>query len=96
MIVIDGAAEMAEGKKSVVLDLRDPAVRPAFDRLLSTADVVVESFRPGTARRLGVSAEDIRGRYPRLVHCAITGYGQTGPYAERPGHDLLPWAMTER
>jgi crotonobetainyl-CoA:carnitine CoA-transferase CaiB-like acyl-CoA transferase len=76
------------GKKSVVLDLKDPAARPAFDRLLSTADAVVESFRPATARRLGVSAEDIRGRYPRIVHCAITGYGQTGPYAERPGHDL--------
>ncbi len=76
------------GKKSVVLDLKDPAARPAFDRLLATADVVVESFRPGTAKRLGVSAADVRARHPRLVHCAITGYGQSGPYAERPGHDL--------
>jgi len=76
------------GKKSVVLDLKDPAARPAVDRLISTADVVVESFRPGTARRFGVSAEDVRSRHPRIVHCAITGYGQTGPYAERPGHDL--------
>jgi alpha-methylacyl-CoA racemase len=76
------------GKKSVVLDLKDPAARPAFDRLLATADIVLESFRPGTAKRLGVSAADVRARYPRIVHCAITGYGQTGPYAERPGHDL--------
>lgn len=76
------------GKKSVVLDLKDPSARPAFDRLLEQADVVLESFRPGTAKRLGVSAADIRARHPRIVHCAITGYGQTGPYAERPGHDL--------
>jgi crotonobetainyl-CoA:carnitine CoA-transferase CaiB-like acyl-CoA transferase len=76
------------GKKSVVLDLRDPAARDDFHRLLATADVVIESFRPAAARRLGVSGDDIRARHPRLVHCAITGYGQTGPYAERPGHDL--------
>jgi alpha-methylacyl-CoA racemase len=76
------------GKKSVAIDLKDPAARPAFDRLLAGADVVLESFRPGTARRLGVSAADVRARHPRIIHCAITGYGQTGPYADRPGHDL--------
>jgi crotonobetainyl-CoA:carnitine CoA-transferase CaiB-like acyl-CoA transferase len=76
------------GKKSVVLDLKDRAARPAFEMLLARADVVLESFRPGTAKRLGVSAADIRARHPRIIHCAITGYGQTGPYAERPGHDL--------
>jgi len=76
------------GKKSVALDLRDPDSAPVLDRLLDSADVVVESFRPRTARRLGVSGGEIRARHPRLVHCAITGYGQTGPYAERPGHDL--------
>lgn len=76
------------GKKSVVLDLKDPDARPVFDRLLASADIVVLSFRPGTAKRLGVSAADVRAKYPRIIHCAITGYGQTGPYAERPGHDL--------
>jgi crotonobetainyl-CoA:carnitine CoA-transferase CaiB-like acyl-CoA transferase len=76
------------GKKSVALDLRDPQARAALDRLLATADVVVESFRPAAARRLGVSGGQLRARHPALVHCAITGYGQTGPYAERPGHDL--------
>ena len=79
---------LGRGKKSVAVDLRDAAARPALDRLLGTADVVVESFRPGTARRLGVSGEAMRARWPRMVHCAITGYGQTGPYAELPGHDL--------
>jgi crotonobetainyl-CoA:carnitine CoA-transferase CaiB-like acyl-CoA transferase len=76
------------GKKSVALDLKEPADAEVLDRLVSTADVVVESFRPRTARRLGVDAAQLRAKYPRLVHCSITGYGQTGPYADRPGHDL--------
>jgi alpha-methylacyl-CoA racemase len=76
------------GKKSVALDLRRPDNAPLVQRLVASADVVVESFRPGTARRLGVSAEQLRAARPQLIHCAITGYGQTGPYAERPGHDL--------
>jgi len=76
------------GKKSVVLDLKRKENLEVLDRLIATADVVVESFRPRTARRFGVSGEQLRARHPRLVHCAITGYGQTGPYAERPGHDL--------
>jgi len=76
------------GKKSVALDLRVPASRATLDRLIDTADVMIESFRPKTARAIGVSAEQARARRPRLIHCAITGYGQHGPYAERPGHDL--------
>ena len=76
------------GKRSIALDLRDPASGPVFDALLSRADVVVESFRPATAERLGVSGPQIRARHPRLIHAALTGYGQTGPYADRPGHDL--------
>lgn len=76
------------GKKSVALDLRAPGSAATLDRLIGRADVVVESFRPRTARRLGVSGDAIRARHPRVIHCAITGYGQSGPYAERPGHDL--------
>jgi alpha-methylacyl-CoA racemase len=76
------------GKKSAALDLKNLADAEILDRLVATADVVVESFRPRTARRLGVDAQRLRERYPRLVHCSITGYGQSGPYAERPGHDL--------
>lgn len=76
------------GKRSVALDLRDPVSRPTLDALVAWADVVVESFRPAAARRLGVSGAQLRATHPRLVHVAITGYGQTGPYAERPGHDL--------
>jgi crotonobetainyl-CoA:carnitine CoA-transferase CaiB-like acyl-CoA transferase len=76
------------GKKSIALDVHQPGAASVINRLLATADVVMESFRPRTSRRLGLSAGQIRSRYPSLVHCAITGYGQTGPYAERPGHDL--------
>lgn len=76
------------GKRSIALDLRNPASGPIFDALLSRADVVVESFRPATAERLGVSGSRICSRHPRLIHAALTGYGQTGPYADRPGHDL--------
>lgn len=76
------------GKKSVALDLRVPASRATLDRLIDSADVMIESFRPATARAIGVSADQVRATRPRLIHCAITGYGQSGPYAERPGHDL--------
>jgi len=76
------------GKQSVALDLRDAASRALLDQLIDTADVVIESFRPKTARAAGVSADQTRATRPRLIHCAITGYGQHGPYAERPGHDL--------
>lgn len=76
------------GKRSVALDLRDPASASVLDSLLARVDVVVESFRPATAGRLGVSGPQIRARHPRLIHAALTGYGQTGPYADRPGHDL--------
>lgn len=76
------------GKKSVALDLRVAGNAAILDQLIASADVVVESFRPRAARRFGVAGGQLRERYPRLVHCAITGYGQTGPYADRPGHDL--------
>ena len=82
------------GKRSVALDLRDRASHPVLESLVAGADVVVESFRPAAARRLNVSGAQLCAKHPRLVHAAITGYGQTGPYAERPGHDLNYVAVT--
>jgi alpha-methylacyl-CoA racemase len=79
---------LGRGKKSVALDLKAPADRRSLQALVATADVVIESFRPATAERLGVTAAALRAQHPRLIHASITGYGQTGPYAERPGHDL--------
>jgi alpha-methylacyl-CoA racemase len=75
-------------KRSITLDLRADASAALLDRLLESADVLVESFRPRTARRLRVSAADVLPRHPRLVHCSLTGFGQSGPYAERAAHDL--------
>src|SRR5581483_11576665 len=67
-------------KKSVTLDLRQPSDREAFKRLVKTADVVLESFRPGVMDRLGCGYQELKQLHPRLVYAALTGYGQDGPY----------------
>lgn len=76
------------GKKSVVLDLKEPRDREALLALCDTADVFVESFRPGVAARLGVGYEALAGRNPGIVYCSISAFGQDGPYRDRPSHDL--------
>jgi crotonobetainyl-CoA:carnitine CoA-transferase CaiB-like acyl-CoA transferase len=76
------------GKRSIRLDLKTPGGRDALLRLASDFDVVLESFRPGVLDRLGCGYEALRQVNPRLVYCAITGYGQTGPNADRAGHDM--------
>ncbi|WP_404474986.1 CaiB/BaiF CoA transferase family protein [Microbacterium aerolatum] len=73
------------GKRSIALDLTRPADQEIADRLIGTADVVVESFRPGVAERLGIGAEHMRERHPRLVYASISGFSQTGPLAAEPG-----------
>lgn len=75
-------------KRSLRLDLKQEAGRGLFLRLVETADVVVEGFRPGVMARLGLGHEALAERNPRVVLCSITGYGQTGPYALRAGHDI--------
>ncbi|MBP1949815.1 CaiB/BaiF CoA transferase family protein [Virgibacillus litoralis] len=75
-------------KKSVCLNLKLPEDKHVFLQMVKNADVVVESFRPGVMERLGLGYEQLKAVNPGLVYCAITGYGQTGPYANRPGHDL--------
>ncbi|MDH3213025.1 MAG: CoA transferase [Myxococcales bacterium] len=79
---------VGRNKRSIVLDLKDPNAREACLRLIDRADVVVEGFRPGVSRRLGVDYATVRSRNPRAVYCSVSGYGQTGPYATRVGHDL--------
>ena len=76
------------GKKSVTLDLRQAGDVELFKKLVVDADVVIESFRPGVMDRLGCGYEVLKAINPRLVFAALTGYGQTGPYRDRPGHDM--------
>ena len=82
------------GKKSIALNLKDPADREALLALVDTADVLVESSRPGVAARLGIDHETLRRRNPRLVYCSISAFGQDGPYAGRPAHDMALEALS--
>lgn len=81
-------AALNRGKRSVALDLKRPDGRDALLALLASADVLVESFRPGVMARLGLPPEELRARFPRLVIASLTGWGQTGPWASLPGHDI--------
>ncbi len=85
-----GRAYNAEGrnKRSIVLNLKMDEAREVFYKLAKDADVVVEEFRPGVLKRLGVDYETVREMNPRIIYCSITGYGQDGPYAQLPGHDI--------
>jgi alpha-methylacyl-CoA racemase len=75
-------------KRALALDLKRPEGREVFLRLTERADAIVEGFRPGVVDRLGVGYDVVRTLNPRIVYCAITGYGQSGPYRDRVGHDL--------
>ncbi len=76
------------GKRSIRLDLKSEAGREALLRLVARYDVVIDGFRPGVLERLGVGFERMRETNPAIVFCAITGYGQESPYAQRAGHDM--------
>ncbi|MEM7118113.1 MAG: CoA transferase [Chloroflexota bacterium] len=82
------------GKKSVEIDLKSAEGRDAVLALAATADVFVENFRPGVAKRLGLSASDIRKVRPAVIYCSISGWGQSGPRAETPAYDHVIQAAT--
>jgi alpha-methylacyl-CoA racemase len=75
-------------KKSIGLNLKSGPGKEIYTRMAQRADVVVEEYRPGVAKRLGIDYEQLSSRNPRLIYCAITGYGQDGPYCDLVGHDL--------
>lgn len=81
------------GKESIALDLKSQTDRGTFERLLEEADVLIENYRPGTMERLGYSWELLHDIYPRLVYAAVSGFGQTGPYAPRPAYDMVVQGM---
>lgn len=76
-------------KRSITVDLKDPAGQEIVRRLAAASDVLVENFVTGTMDRLGLGYDDLRTVNGRLVYCSISGYGRTGPYAERPGYDFI-------
>lgn len=82
------------GKRSFVADLKTDQGLQAVKRLVATADVFVENFRPGTAAKLGLSAEKLQASNPKLIYCSISGWGQVGPHAERPAYDHVIQAAT--
>jgi formyl-CoA transferase len=82
------------GKRSVTLNLREPAGRDVLRTLARTADVVLENMRPGVMDRLGLGYDELREINPKLVYCAVTGFGQTGPYAQQPAYDGIGQALS--
>jgi len=84
---------IARGKRSLKINLKDDGARAMFLRLAAEADVIVEAFRPGVVRRLGVDYDTIAAINPRIVYCSIAGFGQDGKYVNKPGHDLTMEAM---
>src|SRR5438105_7854376 len=81
-------------KYGIALDIRTPEGSDLLWRLIETADVLVENFRPGTMARLGFGYEQVHAKQPRLVYCSISGFGHTGPFADRGGFDLVAQAMS--
>ncbi len=93
----EGSANFAmlnRGKESLALDLKDPAARPVLAPLLAKADILIEQFRPGVMKRLDLDYDAVSAINPGIVYCSITGYGQTGPLADKAGHDLNYLAET--
>jgi CoA:oxalate CoA-transferase len=80
-------------KESIALDLKSPADRAILDRLIASADVLVENFTPGTMDRLGYGWDVLHERHPALVMASVSGFGQTGPYRELPAYDMVVQAM---
>lgn len=81
-------------KYGLALDIRTPQGKDLLEKLIATADVLVENFRPGTLERLGFGYAQVHERYPRLIYCSISGFGSTGPDAPRGGFDLVSQAMS--
>jgi len=89
-----GFLNMNRNKRSITLDLKTEAGKEALKTLAKDADILVENYRPGALRRLGLGYDVLKEINPRLVYTSISGFGQTGPWADRPGFDLMAQAMS--
>src|SRR5690606_30667718 len=95
----DGSADAAyfhaanRGKRSIAIDFRTEEGRAIVRALARRADVLIENFKVGGLRRFGLDHESLRAENPRLIYCSISGFGQDGPYAHRPGYDFIIQGM---
>ena len=80
-------------KRSVAIDMSRPEGLELIKRLLRRSDVLIENFKVGGLAKYGLAYDDLKDQFPGLIYCSITGYGQTGPYAPRPGYDMIAQAM---
>ena len=84
---------MNRGKKSITINLKAPEAKEMFRKLMAKADVFIENNRPGVMERLGFSYDQVKAYNPGIIYCSISGFGQSGPYSDRPGYDLIGQAM---
>jgi formyl-CoA transferase len=89
-----GFLNMNRNKRSLTLDLKTEEGKQVFYELVKTADVIVENYRPGVVQRLGIDYESVQKINPKIVYASISGFGQSGPWASRPGFDLMAQAMS--
>ena len=87
-------ATINRNKQSIAIDLKNPQAKAIIEKLVPEYDVVVEQFRPGVMARLGLDYDAFSALNPKLIYCSITGYGQTGPYKDRAGHDINYLALS--
>ena len=92
----ESAAFMAmnRNKRGIALNLKLPAAQEALKRMVARADVLTENYRKGTMEKLGMGYEALKALNPRLIYCSISGYGRTGPYADKGGYDLIAQGMS--
>lgn len=84
---------MNRNKKSITLDLKKPEAKAVFKEMVKNVDVVIENYKPGTMTKLGIGHDDLKAINPRLIFASISGFGQYGPYKDRPGYDIIGQAM---
>ncbi len=89
-----GFLNMNRNKRSVTLDLKTEAGKQVLLRMVKDADILIENYRPGALRRMGLGYDDLKAINPRLIYTSISGFGQSGPWADRPGFDLMAQAMS--
>ena len=87
-------AVLNRNKKSLALDMKNPRGKDVFMKLARDADIIIENYRPGVTRRLGIDYEAIRAANPDIIYCSISGFGQTGPYSQKGGFDIIAQGMS--